>query len=196
MQELLKTPGVMIAAISAITAGITTLSQYFINYRPNKKIEKLGKDVKNINNKLEEQSAVVSCYAAEKSVTARLGGVRNHAVSYAVHQWQKDAILGLSRLILSVSSDIIKMGLDSVPDEVIKAGMSRLSNDIISILTESGSSSITEDTVKIIATQVLIYGECLRHIKKDDVNNKTARVINKTEDLLQEISRVLISVRE
>ena len=196
MQELLKTPGVMIAAISAITAGITTLSQYFINYRPNKKIEKLGKDVKNINNKLEEQSAVVSCYAAEKSVTARLGGVRNHAVSYAVHQWQKDAILGLSRLILSVSSEIIKTGISNVPNEVIKAGTSILSNDIISILTESGSVSITEDTIKIITTQIMIYGECLRHIKKDDVNNKTARVINKTEDLLQEISRVLISVRE
>lgn len=192
MSIFTTTPGFSVAVISAVTAIVTSISQYIINYKPNKKIDKLAKEIKSIREDVNEQKEIVSYYAAERSVSIRLNGVRNHAVVYASNEFQKDFINQATEDIKDFVLDLIKTDIASIPDDVLMLKINKLKNDAISFLSESQWSLITDDTVHSILTYINIFSDNLLSIKRDKVNNKISRVINKAEDLLQEVSRCAI----
>lgn len=192
MSIFTTTPDFSVAVILAVTAIVTSISQYIINYKPNKKIDKLAKEIKYIREDVNEQKEIVSYYAAERSVVIRLNGVRNHAVVYASNEFQKDFINQATEDIKDFVLDLIKTDSASIPDDVLMLKINKLKNDAISFLSESQWSLITDDTIHSILTYINIFSDNLLSIKRDKVNNKISRVINKAEDLLQEVSRCAI----
>jgi len=59
-------------------------------------------------------------------------------------------------------------------------------------LSETEWSAVTDNIVRDVLTHISIFSDNLLAIKKDTINNKISRIINKGEDLLQEVSRIAI----
>lgn len=192
MTEMFSTPGIAVAAISAVTALVTSVAQYIINYKPNKKIDKLAKDVQTIDCQLREQASIISYYAAERSVIMRLNGVRNHAVAYASNEFQRSMINEATQDISNFILDIIKNDIDLVPQDILMLKVSNLKNIAMEFLSETEWSAVTDNIVRDVLTYISIFSDNLLAIKKDTINNKISRIINKGEDLLQEVSRIAI----
>ena len=194
MQEIMSTPAIVVSAIAFGSGVVTALTQYLINYKPNKSLWNLGKKIEDIDlankedhgkiiDKLNTHYEIIKYYLSEKNVISRLSHIAKHAIEYTPNADIAVLVNKFVDRMIVFSTDITKIGIIELSPDQITSKILSLKCSTFKDMKDSNilfTAEISND-FSILFTQ---YKHNILEIYSDSVNDKTARFIVKTEDFI------------
>jgi len=192
-----QNPAVIIGTLAFVTAIANALVSYFVNYKPNKRIEKISRELnefdynnqeahKSIISKLEEHSVTIDPYIKQQSINQRLTDIAKHAIDWTDKTEITLLIDILIGLLIDFVQDIIEIGLDNLSEEQLKIKLSSLKIDLTKQVREY-LNKLDVEKVKELECLYNNYALAVMDIREDEINDKTSRLFIKTEDFAHTI---------
>lgn len=197
MEEIISSPAVIVGGLAFITAIANASVQYLMNYKPNKKIEKIQvsvndlkdqnkKEHESIVNLLNQHSESIKTYNYQIDIGTRISSISKNAIEYIESQDLSICINRFCDFIIYFLEDIIKIGIYNMSKEQIKSKVCLLKKDVYKDICGCYNNITSEDKKSLLKNFDSLYNTII-YIVDDNINDKTARLIVKVEDFTHEM---------